>query len=148
MTFLGVVLTIVTGYLAYLGATLERRVRESMICFVEEKNREMRDLVDARLSLVDIAVEAVCSVRMDRQGKEVESELYFLRHLSRLASNDPVEIDKALGALEAAGETVQHLLPYVERIRNKSNWPQECKVKFEKILRKRIESARQQPITK
>ena len=137
MTVLGVALTVVTTYLGYLAVTLESRILKKVGEQAIARHQKLSDVLDARLALVDVAVESLCS---SEQG--VRTEIYFLRHLSRLVSTDATEIDKALGALEAGGKEVQHLLPYVERLKNHSNWPSEAMSRFERLLRKVREEAR------
>lgn len=142
MAILGIGLTLVTAYLGYLALTLEDRLRSTLQSDAAVRHDQLRDTVAARLLLVDLAVEALCVNRKAGEGDGLpEGDLYFLQHIGRLASNDPEEIGKALGALEAGGEAVVHLLPYVERVRTRSNWPTEANRRFETLLRQIREGA-------
>ncbi len=136
MAFLGACLVVVTGYLGYLTCTLEKRIREFVTQEVNQRSSGLHANVEARLGLVDVAVEALCSMKTSPDADEITEELYFLRHISRLTSRDAGEINMALGALEAGGPSLQYLLPYVERIRSVGNWPHECEITFDRILRK------------
>lgn len=131
---LGVSLTILTAYLTYVTYTLESRVKKSTEDFFSEKFSDLQRKVETRLSLVDVAVQALCGLTEEKDKEDTKNDMYFVRHMFRLCGNSRDEIMKSLLAFEAAGKEVWHFIPYVERIRSMGKWPTDCETEFERIL--------------